>query len=108
VFRNDEQLAAVCQALCAQVRLASFWTKNGPSERAKKLLEGGGESLSHGEQIMILCAWALWNGRGDLKFSELVDVLDRGNLTAVGELLCALAEGPEALDHWLGEYPKAE
>jgi hypothetical protein len=101
VFRNDEQLAAVCRTLCARVGLKSFWTDAGPSERAKELLRAQGGPLSHGEKVMVFLAWSFWNGNGGLTVAELVDTLDRENLSAVGQLLQAHVEGPDALDAWL-------
>ena len=103
MFRNDEQLAAVCQALCALAGLPSLWTPAGPSERAKELLRTEGGPLSHGEKVMLYLAWSFWNGKGGLTVAELVDTLDRSNLAAVGQLLQAHAEGPEALDAWLDD-----
>lgn len=107
MFRDDRQRARVCQALCALVGFPSLWTDEGPSPRAKELLEADGGPLSHGEKVMLFTAWALWNGRGGLTLTELVDTLDRDNLTAVGELLSAYAQGPDALDAWLAEYSGA-
>jgi len=101
MFRNDEQLAVVCQALVTRVGLASLWTPEGPAERAKELLKQEGGPLSHGEKVMLFLAWSFCNGHGGLTVAELVDTLDKGNLTAVGELLVALAEGPAAVDAWL-------
>ncbi len=108
MFRDDRQRARVCQALCALVGFPTFWTDAGPSPRVKELLEADGGPLSHGEKVMVFVAWALWNSRGGLTIAELVDTLDRENLTAIGELLSALANGPAALDAWLAEYSGAE
>ncbi len=106
MFRDDEQLAAVCQTLCARVGLPSLWTNTGPSERAKELIQAEGGPLSHGEKVMVFLAWSFWNGKGGLTVAELVDTLDRNNLLAVGQLLQAHAEGPEALDAWLDDQSR--
>lgn len=109
VFRDDRQLASVCQALCGLVRLPTLWTATGPTDRAEELLKQGGGTLSHGEKVMLFIAWALWNGQGGLTFGEAIKTLDGGNLKAVGELLVALGEGSSAIDGWLEEYgPRQE
>ena len=103
MFRDDRQLAAVCQALCGLVRLPTLWTATGPTDRAEGLKQGGGP-LSHGEKVMLFVAWAVWNGQGGLTFGEVINTLDGANLEAVGELLVALGEGSTAIEGWLEQY----
>jgi hypothetical protein len=107
MFQNDQQLAAVCCAFLKLVNLESLWTENGPSERAKALFKADGGPLSSGERVMFLMAWALWNSRGKLSFVEMLEKLDSGNLTAVGEFLIAYAAGPESINSWLDGHRPA-
>ena len=104
MFRNDQQLAAVCQALCRRARLGLMWTAVPPAvtPACKALLRRNPHS--HGERLLYDVAWALWNGRGKPDLYELVHVLDSSNLAAVGKLLTAIARGPAAIDSWLKEY----
>lgn len=101
MLRNDEQLARVCQSLCGRIGLPSLWTEDGPSVQAKELLRDQGGPLSHGEKVIVFLAWSFWNGKGGLTVAELVDTLDRDNLSAVGQLLEAYAEGLDAVNAWL-------
>jgi hypothetical protein len=100
MFRSDDQLAAVCEILCARAGLGSLWTAAGPTERAVELVESNGGPLSSGERVMLLAAWAFWNGRGDLVLADVAHRLDSGNLAAVGSLLVALAQGEHEIDEW--------
>ena len=93
LFQNDQQRAAVCSALCAKAGFASFWTEQGPSERAKELLKEDGGPMSAGERIMFLVAWAVWNGHGKVLLADVVERLDDSNLEAIGSLLVAFAQG---------------
>lgn len=95
---------AVCGTLCQAVELGTMWTTAGPSKHASQLLSDNGGSLSSGERIMFLAAWALWKGRGNLQLAELVEHLDRDNLGKIGALLISLGEGSTAIDAWLSLY----
>jgi hypothetical protein len=99
LFRNDKQRATVCEALCAQVGLRDFWTEEGPSAQAKELLKEEGGTMSSGERIMFLTAWAVWNGHGKVLFADVIERLDDTNLEAVGNLLVAFAT--DSIDEWL-------
>lgn len=108
MFRDDRQRASVAQAVCAQAGLEVFWTEDGPTERAKELLRQDGGPMSTGERIMFLAAWALWNGRGKVLFTDVADRLDGPNLERLGSLLVALGRGVNAVDAWLERYPSAD
>lgn len=102
LFRNDQQRAAVCEALCAKAGLVALWTTNdGPSEKAKQLLTENGRPMSTGERIMFLAAWAIWNGEGTVLLADVIERLDDSNLETVGTLLVALAQG--GIESWLEE-----
>ena len=101
LFKNDKQRAAVCFALCAKVGLKNFWTEDGPSARAKELLHQDGGTMSSGERIMFLTAWAVWNGHGKVLFADVIERLDDSNLETVGNLLVAFAN--ESIAEWIEE-----
>lgn len=101
LFRNDQQRAAVCETLCAKVGLTSFWTKDGPSEKAKQLFRQHGGGMSTGEWIMFRAAWTVWNGDGKVLLADVIERLDNSNLETIGTLLVALAQG--GIDGWLEE-----
>lgn len=104
MFRDDRQLAAVCQALCDRTTaLGVCWTIDPPgiTARNRQLLRRFPHS--HGERLLYDIAWALWNGRRKPDFYEMVNVLDRDNLLAVGEILSAIAFGSDGIDAWLNE-----
>lgn len=105
MFRNDQQRAAVCDTLTAWIRgPGHFWTAAGelPTEAAVQVLEGH-DPLSGGERRMVLFAWALWNGSGDLLVADILNVLDRPRLKLLGGLFAAMCGGPVALDRWCDE-----
>lgn len=104
MFRDDKQSARCCRALLAQARMASLWTLDGPTPRALELLEADGGPLSSGERIILLAAFAFWNGRGGLRLAELVDVLDVEPAEAVCSLLIAVKRGADEVDAWLADY----
>lgn len=104
MFRDDRELAAVCQALCDRTTgLGACWTIAPPgiTARNRQLLRRNPHS--HGERLLYDLAWVLWNGCRTPDLRELVHVLDRGHLAAVGELLTAIAFGPDGIEAWLDE-----
>lgn len=103
MFTSDTQKCAVIRALLKQVRLDYLWTLEGPTDAAIKLLEARGGPLSHGEQLMLLAAFDVWNGDGRATLGELLSVLDNQNLANLGTLLVALASpnAGRAVDAWL-------
>ncbi len=103
MFRDDRQISAAAQALLARVNHAEWWTPDGPTPEACDLVEAGAGGLAAGERALLHLTFALWNGWEAGRIRELLS-LDSGNLAAVGELLQALALGPEAVDAWLDEH----
>jgi hypothetical protein len=102
MFRSDEQIARVNQALCRRVRLGGMWTDSGPTDRAVEYIEKG-NPLSSGENVMLHITFALWSGHSDLPFARLIQTLDGDHLIAVGRLLVAIAQGARAVDEWLDD-----
>jgi hypothetical protein len=104
MFRDDAQLARCCRALMAQARMEKLWTVAGPTPHALELLDANGGPLSSGERIMLLVTFAFWNGRGELRFAEIVETLDVEPTGAVCLLLTAVKRGADQVDAWLDTY----
>jgi hypothetical protein len=83
-----------------------MWTAEGPTELAIEMLERGGGPLSSGERIMLLAAWAFWNGAEQAKLADVVHRLDDKNLHAISTLMLALAHGAEYVDAWIEEMER--
>jgi len=106
-FRDDVQLARACDALCRRVRTPACWvvTIDGKGASATTYavdVRDGKVGLSHGERLIVLAAWAFWNG-GDnkLPFAELIETLSNDQLEAIFSLALARSEGAAAVDRWL-------
>lgn len=103
MFRDDRQTALVCSVLCSRVGVADAWTADGPGPVAFAVQEGR-SPLSSGQQVMVLAAWAFWNGEGGLTLARMLDVLDPKNMGALAELLVAASIGADAVDTWLRRF----
>lgn len=101
MFRNDRQAARCNRALLAPLGLADLWTAEGPTPRACELLDQAGGGMSAGEALMLRVTFDLWNGRGGADLGRLLAVLDADRLRDLGELLAAMANGPDAVAGWL-------
>ena len=103
MFRSDAQLARVCRAICGRARLGRLWTPAAPTDEAMALLESDGGPLSSGERIVVLIAWSLWNGHGQVTVADVLHRLDGRTLVMLGKLLLAVASGGSAIDACLAE-----
>lgn len=101
MFRSEAQLALACRALCERVRLDGMWTEAGPTETAIALLEANGGPLSSGERIVLLSAWAVWNGHEGARLADVLYRLDGRNLHALGTLMLAVAHSEHEIDEWI-------
>jgi hypothetical protein len=108
MFRNDEQLARACHVLLAKVRLGRLWTDRGPTAEASELLRTNGGPLSSGERIVVLAAWAFWNGSGRVTLAEIVEQLDGEPAEALCFLILATKYGADAVDDWIAEHARLE
>jgi hypothetical protein len=104
MFRDDNQLAHACGVLLATVRLERLWDDHGPTSEATELLEADGGPLSSGERVMLLAAWAFWNGSGGLTIAEVLERLDGEPAEALCFLVMASKYGADAVDDWLAEH----
>lgn len=102
MFESDLQVARAMDALLCRAGLHGLWDpKTGrPTGRAHTLRELDGGPLSSGERALFLFTLAVWNGDGWSRSAELLR-LDSGNLKAVGSLLVAIADGPQAIEAWI-------
>jgi hypothetical protein len=101
MFRDRLQAARACRVLLRTLRLERLWTLEAPTAEAVDLLAMNGGPLSSGERVLLLAAFALWNGDGSLKLVEVVQQLDVTPAHALCALISALKDGPEAVDAWL-------
>ena len=97
MFRSDRQIALTCRALCAGVRRRDLWSADGPSEEAIALMETNGGGLSSGECVVVMTAWAVWNGHSEARLADILNRLDGKNLKAIGTLLVAMGSGAAAI-----------
>ena len=108
MFRDDEQTGRACRALLAMVRLEKLWANHRPTPAALELLAGDGGTLSSSERIVLLAAFAFWNGEGSLRLAEIVMHLDVEPSEAICALVVAVKQGSDAVDEWLEEYGAPE
>lgn len=101
MFRNDRQMCEAIQALLETIRLDHLWTQDGPTHAALKYRDANGGPLSSGERILLLAAFDLWNGSGELKLSEVPGPLDPQKARKLLSLLSAMTSGSDAVDQWL-------
>lgn len=62
MFATTAQQCQAIRLLLSSLRLEHLWTAKGPTRQAINYLEGS--PLSHGEQVLIRCAFDFWNGQG--------------------------------------------
>ena len=106
MFRDDPQLSRACHTLLAMVRLERLWTEQGPTPQARALLEANGGPLSSGERVMLLAAWAFWNGSGGVTLAEVLERLDLDPAEALCFLVLAAKYGADAVDDWIFEHAR--
>lgn len=95
-----DAVAFLCRWLLEHVGLEELWDKDGPSARAMALLEANGGKLEGAERIVLMVAWAIWSGRGQVLLAEVVNELNPARLRAVGEALLLCGGGYLAIERW--------
>jgi hypothetical protein len=106
-FRSEAQRNETCATLCqwtGHAALWSLWPGAGPTDRALQLLKADGPRGAPGESAAAQIAVALWEGRGELRFGDLLPEFEREARRAIDALLEALLSGPEAIDDWVEEH----
>jgi hypothetical protein len=105
MFRDDAQACRALGALLATLpALRTFWTSSGPTPQALALLEADGGPLSSGERVLLLAAFALWNGSGRLTFADILARLDGPPLEALCSLVVAMKRRPSDVDAWIAAH----
>jgi hypothetical protein len=109
-FRDDVQLARACEALCSRIRKGACWVLT-PSPSATTFaidVKEGRACVSTGERLIVMTAWAFWNGCDQVSFARLLDVLSVDHLEAIFGLAVAAIEGPDAVDVWLAKHERLD
>lgn len=102
MFRDEKQTHSAIRALLATLPgLGRLWTDTGPTDEAARTLEGGGPAMSTGEALLVRVAFDLWNKGGNAPLGHVINTLGNAPLAALGGLLVALTQRPEALDAWI-------
>lgn len=99
-FRNVRQRAAVCRTLLSLEGLAELWGDKGPRLGAQRTLLPDLPGRTRDARVLLLVAWAVWDGTAIGAVADLFRLGDR-NLVAVGQLLQAMARGPDEIDGWV-------
>jgi hypothetical protein len=104
MFQNDAQACAAIRALLASLfdDVDRWWLLDGPTDAAVDVLGKGGY-LSHGEAVLIRCAFAFWNQSSDATLADVLGVLDGQRARAVLSLARAFHQGPSAIHAWIIE-----
>ena len=102
--QNQEQISRICNVLLASVGKGALWRSDQPTTKALSLRTSSGGMFEPEERVMLLLAWAIWDGGGGLKVSDLIQKLERPRLALVGSLLSAMAQGSAAMAAWLAEH----
>lgn len=99
MFKSEAQQCFAIKCLLASLNLHRFWTDKGPTRQALDYLEGS--PLSHGEQVLLRCAFDFWNGEGKVTLYRDLGVLDSTRLYKVLTLALAANAGGEAVEEWI-------
>jgi hypothetical protein len=100
IFGSGVQRASVCHVLLALVGEEERWAATGPSPASRAAPPR--QADADGARMLAAC-WALWEGCSTLTVDELLR-LAPARLEAMGELLAAMARGPEAIDQWITRF----
>jgi hypothetical protein len=107
LFRSEAQRNEVCSTLCDWTGHSGLWTPwpaGGPSDRTARLATNELSPATPAEGSVARIAWALWTGRGELRFGDLLADCEPDARRAIDGLLEALLGGPEAVDAWVEEH----
>ena len=100
MFRSESQQCQALRILLSSLRLDHLWTEKGPTRQACDWLKTS--PLSHGEQVLLRCAFDFWNGAGEVQLCrDLLGVLDSDRLGKVLTLALAANSGGAAVDKWI-------
>jgi hypothetical protein len=102
MFQNDKQACEAIRVLLGSLfdDVDRWWLLDGPTDAAVDVLSKGG-CLSHGEAVLIRCAFAFWNQSTDATFADVLVTLDELRAGAVLGLALAYHQGPSAVAAWI-------
>jgi hypothetical protein len=106
VGKHEDRLTRICNVLLASVGKSALWREGQPTTKALSLRNSSGGMFAAEERVMLLLAWAVWDGGGGLKLADVLKTLSPQRLALVGALLSAMAAGPEAMDTWLAQHER--
>lgn len=102
MFRDDAQTHAAIRLLLGTIPgLARMWTETGPTDEAAHVVEGTSSAMSSGEVLLVRVAFDLYNGQGGASFGRVLNTLGNEPLNALGALLVAFTQSPEAIEVWI-------
>lgn len=101
MFRDEAQQAHAIRVLLSSVPgMERYWTESGPTAAAVELCQARGGGLSGGEAALLLAAFDLWNGEGNVTLARLLEV--GGDATeTLWALLLSTSMGYEQIDAWI-------
>ena len=104
MFRTDAQICRAVRVLLKPAGLQRLWTAEGPTDRACTLRDENGGVLSSGERILLLAAFAFWNGRGGCTLDDAIGTLDRAHV----ERLCSSSRRRASMQSAQGHLQKGK
>ena len=114
LFRSDAQKSTVCFTFCAHHGFPGLWSpwpgkagdaaRWGPSDRAYLLAREQPSRADDLEAVIARVAVGLWDGRGELRFGDIIVSLQSSARKSVDALLEALLQGPDAIDDWVEDH----
>jgi hypothetical protein len=109
MFRDEFQASRALRALLQTTPGTSgMWMTSGPTPQALAFVRAGGGPLAGGERILLLAAFELWNGRGGISLSEVVEQLELKPAERLCSLVLAIKRGAKAIDDWISTAAGAQ
>lgn len=107
MFRSEKQQCRAIQLLLRSLRLDYLWTESGPTRQAHQCLKNS--PLSADQQILLRCAFELWNGTGEvLLHKDILGPMDKERAELLFTLLLALTYGEDAVQAWIDAEEQRE
>lgn len=111
-IRDNRQRDEVCRTILAWRGLEDLWHDGasyfeGPRDEAVeefRLIQEGIRRHGFGKSILIRVAFDVWNGSGGSKIQDIMQHLEAHLVQAIGALIVAASQDPEAVDFWLSEW----
>ncbi len=89
-----------CRVMLDRIGRAELWSAHGPTNAAYEHLAEIKQALPV-ERVVTLAAWAIWNGRSQLKFSEILALEDQKTAALISGYLVAASYGNDTVNAWL-------